>query len=236
MPLVPDRTFALNISGGGTPTHGPLNWEGDSHQMTFMDELPTAEIGQVGTQWDGLGYLMIKVAGVPGWKDGNLDGKQDFIVQSGWPGGGVDLDNLRVVAGKGWKNGKGHRGENGGFIAESVPEIFMEAARKRFCWVCVGSVCFACTENAFAQQVPGALGALNEPDNWSLPKVFNIDLTNGKGDNWYFDPTVNAFSRGVTSKSGPITYMLDSKQYVVPPGWGYEEHRLDHSTMFEPGA
>jgi hypothetical protein len=26
MPLVPGRTFALSIPGGGTPTHGPLKW------------------------------------------------------------------------------------------------------------------------------------------------------------------------------------------------------------------
>ena len=71
MPLVPGRTFALSIPGGGTPTHGPLSWEGDSYQMTFMDELLTAEIGQVGTQWDGLGHPMIKVTGVDGWEDGN---------------------------------------------------------------------------------------------------------------------------------------------------------------------
>ena len=71
MPLVPGRTFALSIPGGGTPTHGPLSWEGDSYQMTFMDELLTAEIGQVGTQWDGLGHPMIKVSGVDGWEDGN---------------------------------------------------------------------------------------------------------------------------------------------------------------------
>jgi hypothetical protein len=29
-----------------------------------MDELVTAEIGQVGTQWDGLAHPMIRVQGV----------------------------------------------------------------------------------------------------------------------------------------------------------------------------
>jgi hypothetical protein len=48
MPLVPGRTFALSIPGA--PTHGPLNWPGDNFSMTFMDELLTAEIGQVGTE------------------------------------------------------------------------------------------------------------------------------------------------------------------------------------------
>jgi len=69
MPLVPGRTFALSIPGA--PTHGPLNWPGDQYDQTFMDELVTAEIGQVGTQWDGLGHPMIRIQGVQGWKDGN---------------------------------------------------------------------------------------------------------------------------------------------------------------------
>jgi kynurenine formamidase len=71
MPLVPGRTFALSIPSGGTPTHGPLNWPGDSYDQTFYDEIVTAEIGQVGTQWDGLAHPSIRVQGVPGWKDGN---------------------------------------------------------------------------------------------------------------------------------------------------------------------
>jgi len=49
-----------------------------------MDELLTAEIGQVGTQWDGFAHPMIRIQGKPGWKDGNYfyngvrleDGKQ----------------------------------------------------------------------------------------------------------------------------------------------------------------
>src|SRR5512145_1445449 len=53
MPLVPGRTFALSIPSGGTTTHGPLSWPGDNFDQTFYDELVVAEIGQVGTQWDG---------------------------------------------------------------------------------------------------------------------------------------------------------------------------------------
>ena len=68
MPLVPGRTFALSIPGA--PTHGPLSWP-DGFAMTFMDELVTAEIGQVGTQWDGLAHPMIRVTNKPGWKDGD---------------------------------------------------------------------------------------------------------------------------------------------------------------------
>ena len=67
MPLVPGRTFALSIPGN--PTHGPLSWPGENFAQTFMDELVTAEIGQVGTQFDGLGHPMIQISGVEGWAD-----------------------------------------------------------------------------------------------------------------------------------------------------------------------
>ena len=41
---------------------------------------------------------------------------------------------------------------------------------------------------------------------------------------------------GTAPKSGPITYMLDGKRYVVQavggvPGWGNEEHRLEHGNL-----
>ncbi len=71
MPLVPGRSFALSIPSGGGPTHGPLSWPGDSFGQTFMDEILTAEIGQVGTQWDGLGHSMIRIEGAEGWDDGD---------------------------------------------------------------------------------------------------------------------------------------------------------------------
>ncbi len=71
MPLVPGRTYAVSIPGGGTPTHGSLNWPGGHCAQTCMDELLTAAIGQVGTQWDGLGHPMIRIQGIEGWKDGN---------------------------------------------------------------------------------------------------------------------------------------------------------------------
>ena len=71
MPLVPGCTVALSIRGCGTPAYGFPYRENDHDKTTFMDELLTAESGQVGTQWDGLGHPMIKGAGVPDWEDGN---------------------------------------------------------------------------------------------------------------------------------------------------------------------
>jgi len=84
MPLVPGRTFALSIPG--MPTHGPLNWP-DGFAMTFMDELVTAEIGQVGTQWDGFAHPMIRVTNKSGWKDGDYFYNKNRLQDVGTPRG-----------------------------------------------------------------------------------------------------------------------------------------------------
>ncbi|MEQ8234452.1 MAG: cyclase family protein [Gammaproteobacteria bacterium] len=70
MPLFPGRIFSLSIPGGGTPTHN-LPWSGDNYRQTFEDELVTAQIGQVGTQFDSLGHPMIRIEGKRGWIDGD---------------------------------------------------------------------------------------------------------------------------------------------------------------------
>jgi len=87
MPLVPGRTYALSIPGGGVPTHGPLSWPGEHFAQTFMDELLTAEIGQVGTQWDGLAHPMIRIQGVQGWQDGNYFYNKQRLEDIGSPRG-----------------------------------------------------------------------------------------------------------------------------------------------------
>jgi len=98
MPLVPGRTFALSIPGGGTPTHGPLNWPGGAHYaQTFMDEMLTAEIGQVGTQWDGLAHPMIRIQGVEGWQDGNYFYNKVRLEDVGGPRG-IKKDGTEHVA------------------------------------------------------------------------------------------------------------------------------------------
>jgi hypothetical protein len=71
MPLVPGRTFALTIPRGGTTTYGPLSWPGEGFKQTFYDEVAFGEIGQVGTQWDGLAHPSIRITGKPGWVDGD---------------------------------------------------------------------------------------------------------------------------------------------------------------------
>lgn len=71
-PLFPGRLLSITIPGGGGPTHN-LPWTGESFRQTFMDELVTAQIGQVGTQFDALSHPMIRIEGreADGWKDGN---------------------------------------------------------------------------------------------------------------------------------------------------------------------
>ena len=51
MPLFGSRVFALRIPG--TPTGGPFG----KNKLVFHDEFVSSEIGQVGTQFDGLGHI-----------------------------------------------------------------------------------------------------------------------------------------------------------------------------------
>jgi kynurenine formamidase len=51
MPLGYGRSFMLTIPG--SPTHGPLG----SNQLVAHDEFLAASIGQIGTQFDGLGHI-----------------------------------------------------------------------------------------------------------------------------------------------------------------------------------
>ncbi len=57
MPLFGDRHFSLTIPG--VPTVGPLG----KNQLLYNDEIVSAEIGQVGTQFDGLGHVGKRVDG-----------------------------------------------------------------------------------------------------------------------------------------------------------------------------
>ncbi len=59
MPLFGSRGYALRIPGG--PTGGPF---GDN-RLIYNDEYVAAEIGQVGTQFDGLGHIGVQM-GEPG--------------------------------------------------------------------------------------------------------------------------------------------------------------------------
>jgi kynurenine formamidase len=52
MPLFGDRTYAMFIPG--SPTGGPF---GENNMLMYHDEFLCAEIGQVGTQFDGLAHI-----------------------------------------------------------------------------------------------------------------------------------------------------------------------------------
>jgi kynurenine formamidase len=55
MPLFGKRAFVLRIPGA--PTGGPFG----ENRMVYNDEIVTAEIGQVGTQFDGLGHIGVQM-------------------------------------------------------------------------------------------------------------------------------------------------------------------------------
>jgi kynurenine formamidase len=57
MPKFGERGFALRIPG--SPTGGPLG----KNQIVWYDEFLSTEIGQVGTQFDGLGHIGVAVKG-----------------------------------------------------------------------------------------------------------------------------------------------------------------------------
>ena len=71
MPAVLARTFSLTIPSGTAATHGPFPWQDAKHYgQYFFDEFVAGEIGQSGTQWDGLAHGAIGIQDVKGWKDG----------------------------------------------------------------------------------------------------------------------------------------------------------------------
>jgi kynurenine formamidase len=70
MPAVLGRTFSITIPSGTAATHGPFPWLNSHYGQYFFDEFVAGELGQSGTQWDGLAHGAIGVEGVPGWKDG----------------------------------------------------------------------------------------------------------------------------------------------------------------------
>ena len=65
MPLPGKRHFSLTIPG--RPTGGPAG----TNQMVSNDELFSGEIGQVGTQFDGLGHVGMRVDGEDYFYNGN---------------------------------------------------------------------------------------------------------------------------------------------------------------------
>src|SRR5210317_1414118 len=57
MPLFPGRHYSLTIPG--SPTGGPMG----SNNVVYHDEMVSGQIGQVGTQFDGLGHVGTRING-----------------------------------------------------------------------------------------------------------------------------------------------------------------------------
>lgn len=57
MPLFGNRHFSLTIPG--SPTGGPFG----KNRMVYHDEMFSGEIGQIGTQLDGLGHIGVRIGG-----------------------------------------------------------------------------------------------------------------------------------------------------------------------------
>jgi kynurenine formamidase len=57
MPLFPGRHYSLTIPG--SPTGGPLG----ANNVVYHDEMVSGQIGQVGTQFDGLGHIGTRIDG-----------------------------------------------------------------------------------------------------------------------------------------------------------------------------
>ncbi|MEE4161114.1 MAG: cyclase family protein, partial [Woeseiaceae bacterium] len=80
MPLFPGRHYSLTIPG--SPTHGPFG----ENQVVGHDEMISGQIGQVGTQFDGLGHLGTRIDGEDRFYNGfrRRDfGKSDGLEQLG---------------------------------------------------------------------------------------------------------------------------------------------------------
>ena len=59
MPLFGQRTYALSIPG--SPTGGPF---GENNQLVYFDDFLCGEIGQIGTQFDGLAHIGARSVGM----------------------------------------------------------------------------------------------------------------------------------------------------------------------------
>ena len=76
MPLFGTRVFRLTIPG--SPTGGPFG----ENQLVFHDEMVSSEIGQVGTQFDGLGHIG-RLQG------GNTNNKNQMLYYNGFTEGEI---------------------------------------------------------------------------------------------------------------------------------------------------
>ncbi len=96
MPMFGDRKFVLRIPG--TPTGGPFG----SNAIIYHDEFLATEIGQAGTQFDGLGHVGVQVGA-----NGDMDnmryynGFTETEMASGYGLKKLGIEHLHPIFGRG---------------------------------------------------------------------------------------------------------------------------------------
>lgn len=91
MPLFPGRHYSLTIPGG--PTGGPFG----KNQVVYHDEMISGQIGQVGTQFDGLGHIGTRVDGEDVFYNGFK--RSDFGTATGLEKLGVEKAGVFMTRG-----------------------------------------------------------------------------------------------------------------------------------------
>ena len=91
MPLFPGRHYSLTIPG--SPTGGPVG----SNQLVSHDEMISGQLGQVGTQFDGLGHIGSRVDGEDVFYNGFK--RDDFGTATGLEKLGIENVGVFVTRG-----------------------------------------------------------------------------------------------------------------------------------------
>ncbi len=92
MPAFGGRAFALRIPG--TPTGGPFG----SNKIVYHDEFLSTEVGQTGTQFDGLGHIGIQLG-----KDGDMtemryyNGATELEIASAYGLKKLGIENIKPI-------------------------------------------------------------------------------------------------------------------------------------------
>jgi kynurenine formamidase len=91
MPLFPGRHYSLTIPG--SPTGGPMG----SNQVVYHDEMISGQLGQVGTQFDGLGHVGTRIDGDDVFYNGFK--RRDFGTATGLEKLGIENVGVFVTRG-----------------------------------------------------------------------------------------------------------------------------------------
>jgi kynurenine formamidase len=91
MPLFPGRHYSLTIPGA--PTGGPFG----KNRLVYHDEMVSGQIGQIGTQFDGLGHIGTRVDGEDIFYNGFK--RSEFATANGLEKLGVDKAGVFVTRG-----------------------------------------------------------------------------------------------------------------------------------------